>query len=196
MIKKVFVNVMVSFIPTALVGFGLYKIFKGLLEGNMILMGIMLILGGGIFMYLEKVFMKKNIQGSEEFGKDTMSVRDAFIIGVAQACAIVPGVSRSGATIIAGILRGIKKSVIIQYTFLLALPTLGAAVLYDVYKSKDVLSQIASYQDLIIGFSISFLVGFVTLYIVKKYLSKISLTHFGWYRIILGIVVILTIVVQ
>lgn len=193
--KKTFLNVLVSFIPTAILGFVLYKLFKHLLEGNMILLAIMLILGGIIFMYLEKVFMKKHLNTNGEFGKEDISLKDAAVIGIAQAVAMVPGVSRSGATIIAGILRGIKKATIIEYTFLLALPTLGAAVLYDIYKSKEVFAQIGSYQDLIMGFTVAFVVGVATLRTLKKYLPKISLTHFGWYRIALGIIVILVFVI-
>lgn len=189
--KKLFVNICISFIPSAVVGFVFYKLFKKLLEGNMLILALALALGGVIFIYLEKVFMRKGGTISPSyFGKTEMSKMDAFVVGLAQAVAIIPGVSRSGATIVAGILRGIKKDVIIEYTFILALPTLGAAVLYDAYKSRAMLASINSYADLFLGFIIAFVVAGITLFLLKKYLSKISLTFFGWYRIILACIVL------
>lgn len=189
--KTLFINICISFVPSAAVGFLMYKLFKELLEGKMLLLALVLIVGGLIFIYLEKVFMRKGgVVDIKDFGKKDISKTDAFVVGLAQAVAIIPGVSRSGATIIAGILRGIKKEVIFEYTFILALPTLGAAVLYDAYKSREMLSSVSSYGDLIMGFLVAFVVAGATLYILKKYLSRLSLTFFGWYRIVLGVFVI------
>lgn len=188
--KENFINICISFIPTAILGFIFYKIFKHLLEGNLLLLALMSFIGGLIFIYLEKVFMKKGgLVSIHDFGKETISKKDAFIIGLAQAIAIIPGVSRSGATIVAGIFSGIKKSVIIEYTFMLALPTLGAAVLYDAYKSRDFLVQLHSWSTLFIGLVMSFVVSLIILYFLKHHIEKISLTAFGWYRILLAIIV-------
>jgi undecaprenyl-diphosphatase len=182
---RTLINVCVSFIPTAIIGLILYKLFKKLLEGNMMLMSVVLILGGLIFIYLEKVYIEKmEVRNS---ARDRITIWDAFVIGIAQAVAIVPGVSRSGATIVAGMFQGIKKAVIIEYTFLLAIPTLGAAVVYDSYKSRDVLMSIVSWNELLVGFIFAFVSGYITLVFFKKHLPTISLTAFGWYRIILGI---------
>lgn len=181
-------NICISFLPSAAIGFVLYKSFKKLLEGNMVLLASMLILGALVFMYLEKVWVKK--EGVKNNLRDTLTKKDAFIVGVAQAVAIIPGVSRSGATIIAGMFRGIKKAVIIEYTFLLAIPTLGVAVLYDAYKSREIFSSISGYGELGIGFLVAAISGYFTLSIVKKYLPNISLTAFGWYRILLAILVL------
>jgi undecaprenyl-diphosphatase len=185
--RHVFVNIVISFIPSAVLGFIFYKMFKQLLEGNILLLVSMLILGGLIFIYLEKVFVKK--PKMRDHAKNFLTKSDAFVVGLAQAVAIIPGVSRSGATIIAGMFRGVQKAVIVEYTFLLALPTLGTAVLYDAYKSRDVFSQISGYGELIFGFAIAFVSGYVTLSILKKYLPKISLTAFGYYRIVLAVFV-------
>jgi undecaprenyl-diphosphatase len=171
-----------------LLGFIFYKMFKKLLEGNILLLVSMLILGGLIFIYLEKVYVKKQIIDREL--KDELTKRDAFIIGLAQAIAIIPGVSRSGATIIAGMFRGVKKAVIIEYTFLLALPTLGVAVVYDTYKSREIFSNISGYGELFFGFVVAFISGYITLMLLKKYLPRISLTAFGIYRILLAVLVL------
>ncbi len=187
--KKLFTNIIISFIPSAVLGFIFYKMFKHLLEGNILLMSAMLMLGGAIFIYIEKVFLKKDENIEKQ--KETLNIKDAFIVGLAQAVAIIPGVSRSGATIITGVFRGIKKSVIIEYTFLLALPTLGAAVLYDAYKSREIFSMIYNYNELIIGFILAFVSGYITLFILRKYLTRISLSFFGWYRIVLAILILI-----
>ena len=181
--KETFTNIVISFIPSAVFGFVFYKLFKKLLEGNISLLVSMLVLGGVLFIYLEKVFVKNIVE------RDVMTKQDALIVGLAQAVAIIPGVSRSGATIVAGMFKGIKKAVIVEYTFILALPTLGAAVVYDAYKNRGMLATIITYQELILGFIIAFIVAFITLSLLKKYLPRISLTAFGWYRIVLGIVV-------
>ncbi len=194
--KTLFINICISFIPSAVVGFLAYKLFKKLLEGNMLVLAMALLIGGIIFIYLEKVYMKRGgIEDIKDFGKKEITKTDAFIVGLAQTVAIIPGVSRSGATIVAGILRGIKREVIFEYTFILALPTLGAAVLYDAYKSRDMLTSINSYGDLFTGFLIAFVIAGVALYILRKYLSKITLSFFGWYRIVLAIFVLMIFVV-
>ena len=179
-----FTNIVISFIPSAILGFVFYKLFKHLLEGNILLLASMLIVGGVLFIYLEKVFVKDIVE------RDVVTKTDAIIVGLAQAVAIIPGVSRSGATIIAGMFRGIKKAVIVEYTFILAIPTLGAAVAYDAYKNREMLATITSYQELLFGFVLAFISGYITLSLLKKYLPRISLTAFGWYRILLGIVVL------
>lgn len=182
--RKIFINICISFIPSAILGFIFYKLFKKMLEGDMMILASALLIGGLIFIYLEKFFSKKRT----DF-KDEISKIDAFIIGVVQTFAIIPGVSRSGATIVAGVLRGIKKTVIIEYTFLLALPTLGAAVLYDAYRSRELLKNLDSFKDLSIGFIVSFITALIVIYFLKKFISKISLSFFGYYRIILSILI-------
>lgn len=189
--KKLFMNICISFLPSAAAGFVLYKTFKHLLEGNLPLIFVTLFFGGVIFIYLEKVFMRRvSVNKSDDFGTGEMSKMDALVVGLAQALAIVPGVSRSGATIVAGICRGIKKTVIFEYTFILALPTLGAAVLYDAYKTREVLLAVNSYVEVGLGVIIAFLSALVTLYFMKKYLLRISLTAFGVYRVLLAFAVL------
>ncbi len=185
--KKILSNILISFIPTAVIGFVLYKVFKKLLEGNMLLMAIMLALGGIIFIILEKRNSSKANQGKDI---NDINYKEAFIIGLSQSLAIIPGVSRSGSTIIAGLLLNIKKSAIIEYTFLLAIPTITAAVLYDFYKSFAFIASMDSYAIFIYGFIIAFISAYLILIIVKKYLNKISLTAFGWYRILLAVIII------
>ena len=195
--KKIFINICASFIPTAVVGLLLYKLFKALLEGNMTLIAVVLAVGGLVLIYLEKIFMKnmavsQGLLDINEVGRSEITIKDAVIIGLAQAAAIVPGVSRSGATIVAGLLRGIKKAVIVEYTFILAIPTIAAAVLYDLYKSREVISSLSSYSELVIGFVVAFVTAFIVLLLFKNRLGKISLTMFGWYRIVVAIIILIS----
>jgi undecaprenyl-diphosphatase len=125
--RQMLYSVSVSFLPTAVFGFIFYKMFKHLLDGNVLLMAFVLAAGGVVFIWLEKVYLQRDSVRAMQ--KSTISLKDAALIGCAQSLAIIPGVSRSGSTIVAGLLLGIKKAVIVEYTFLLALPTLGAAVL-------------------------------------------------------------------
>ncbi len=191
--RSLLLNLIVSFVPTAILGFVFYKVFKHLLEGNLPLMASMLALGGGIFIFIEKVFIPRMVAAGKG-DRTTLTWRDAGIVGIAQALAIIPGVSRSGVTIVAGVLLGLKKAAIFEYTFFLALPTLGAAVVYDAYKSRETLAALTSYTDLFIGFVVAAVVGYVTLLIVRKYLSRLSLAAFGWYRIVLAILVVVLLV--
>ena len=188
--RSLIINLIASFVPTAGIGYAGYKVFKHLLEGNLVLMAFMLALGGLIFIYLEKVFMPRMVAISDG-GKDALSLSDAVVVGVAQAIAIIPGVSRSGITIITGILLGVKKAVIVEYTFLLALPTLGAAVAYDTFKSRHELLALSSYVDLMAGFVVAAVVGFITLWLLRTYLHRMSLSAFGYYRIILAVVIVI-----
>jgi len=188
--SKNFINVSISFVPTAILGFVLYKTFKHLLEGNMLLIAISLFLGGVIFIYLDRVWLKKDGITS---GREEITKKDALILGIAQAIAIVPGVSRSGVTIVAGIFSGLSKKVVFEYTFILALPTLGAAVVYDMYKSRELLLGLSSYTEIFVGFSISFVVAVLVLALLKKVIENISLTMFGWYRILVAVVILVSI---
>ncbi|MBM3261506.1 undecaprenyl-diphosphate phosphatase [Candidatus Kaiserbacteria bacterium] len=187
--RSMIANLIASFIPTAILGYAFYSSFKHLLEGNFLLMAIVLALGGVMFIYLEKSLISRRATAGSA-GKNALSVKDAVIVGITQALAIVPGVSRSGITIVTGILLGISKAAIVEYTFLLALPTLGAAVVYDAYKSRDALLALSSYSDLIAGFAVAAVVGFVTLWFLRKYLPRMSLAHFGWYRIALAAIIV------
>jgi undecaprenyl-diphosphatase len=194
--KRMLTNIILSFIPTSVIGFLLYKLFKSLLAGNMVLIVTTLIVGGAVLIFLEKFFLKRIADTSgladiKDVGRDSITSRDAVIIGIAQALAIVPGVSRSGATIAAGIFMGIKKSVIIEYTFILAIPTIAAAVAFDTYKSFDVIYSLNSYNELVIGFLVSFASAFILLNFFKNRLGRISLTMFGWYRIIVAVLIFL-----
>lgn len=187
---KYFKNIVIAFIPTAIIGFLLYKIIKNVFLGNTLLEAMMLLLGGIIILCVEK---KRKFNSSDENGKniENLSNKELITLGLAQSLAVIPGVSRSGAVIVAGRLMKISPVIITEFSFLLAIPTMLAATLYDLLKSGFYFSK-DDWSMLFVGFITSFIIA---LFIVKSLLNYIrthSFSIFGWYRITLGLIVIFT----
>jgi len=184
--KKLLMNLAASFFPTAVVGFVLYKAIKTIFFESTGLIAFMLIAVGFIFLLVEWAIRTKRV----ELTKDITAItwRDAIIIGLAQSVAVVPGVSRAGAVIVAALLLGYRRKSAAMYSFLLAVPTIAAAAGYDLLKTdKSII-----FSDM--GTSVmGFVVAFITAYIVVKwfigYIQHNTLETFAWYRILLGTVV-------
>ena len=140
-----------------------------------------------IILYFEyrqkKVVQVANIQTVEE-----LSIRQLLILGVVQAIAVIPGVSRSGAVIVGGRIMKIPASVITEFSFVLAIPTMLAATLYDIYKSGFSFSS-GEWGTIALGFLVSFLVALLVVKWLINYVKNHSFSIFGWYRIALSILV-------
>ena len=194
--KRVFSNINIiwklaaAFIPTSIIGLIFYKLVKGYLMDSNLIIAISLLLGGIIIILFENWYAKKNIS---EVVVDTdlnaITYKQAIILGVVQAIAIIPGVSRAGATIIGGLAQGIKRKTIVEFSFLLAIPTMLAATALDLYKNPMVFvgNQLTLW---IVGFVVSFLTAIIGVKFLIKYVQKNNFKVFGWYRIVLGIVVL------
>lgn len=180
MIKKL----IVAFLPTAVIGLLMYKIVKTYLLGNVWVVLIALFVGGCALILFERWYAKRIFV---KVPKEAISYRDAFFIGCAQAVAIIPGVSRSAATIIGGLSLGLSREVIVKFSFFLAIPTMTAATGLDLIKSYELFS-VADIKSLTIGFIVSFFVAFVVIRWFMKYIQKHNFEIFGWYRIILSII--------
>ena len=116
---------------------------------------------------------------------DRLPLRTAFAIGLCQCLALVPGVSRSGATIVGALLMGVSKRAAAEFSFFLSLPTMGGAVAYDLYKNRDVLS----FDDMgliALGFATAFLSGLVVVRALLDFVSRRGFSIFGWWRILVG----------
>jgi undecaprenyl-diphosphatase len=181
--KKLIVLTALAFIPTALIGFTLYRSIKTYLIGNIFISGITLLLGGVIFLVLEYFY---NSQNRDKKNEDYPTPVDSIGFGVAQAFAVVPGVSRSGAIIVYGLLRGYSREVVTTFAFLLAIPTMFAATAYDLYKTGPTFTG-GEWQVLLVGFGISFIVAFFVSKWFIRFISSHSFAVFGWYRIIIGL---------
>jgi len=122
---------------------------------------------------------------------DDMSPLDALKLGLAQAAALIPGTSRSGATIIGGLLFGLSRKAATEFSFFLAIPTLFAATAYNLYKERALLNA----DDLgmwAVGFVSAFISAFLCVRWLLRYISSHDFTFFAWYRIVFGVIVLLT----
>ena len=181
-----FKQIIIGLIPAIIIGFVLYKFIKGFLFGNTLVIAIALILGGIIIILVENKYKGQDVIEREVA---TFSNKESFIMGLAQALAVVPGVSRSGAIIISGIAMKLSRQSIVAYSFLLGLPTIFLASAYDIYKTGIHFSQ-TQWKYIIVGFCIS---GIVTYFVGRwfyKYINRMSFKSFGWYRILLGLIVL------
>jgi len=183
-------KLLAAFIPTAIIGLILYKLVKDVLMENLLIISIALILGGAIIIIFENWYIKKTKpEITEDSDLNTISYRQAITLGIVQSLAIVPGVSRAGATIVGGLSLGITRKKIVEFSFLLAIPTMLAATVLDIYKNPTTFNG----DQLIIwlfGFSASFVTAIIGVKFLIKYIQKNNFKIFGWYRIILGLLII------
>ena len=183
-------NLAIAFIPTGIIGFILYKLIKSFLIGNIWVEAIALLIGGIIIIFFENQQSKIDQTKIEQIKLEDLTVKQLLILGIAQSLAVVPGVSRSGAVIISGRAIGLGKSLITEFSFLLAVPTMLAATVYDIYKSGISFSS-SEWGTVFIGFIVAFIVAFLVIKWFLEYIRKHSFKIFGWYRIVLGFVLIL-----
>ncbi|MBP7114241.1 MAG: undecaprenyl-diphosphatase UppP [Candidatus Peribacteraceae bacterium] len=183
--KKLWLTVAAAFIPTGIIGLLLHSFVKTYLLGNIAVVAGSLFIGGIILIVFEKFHRDESAQTLKA---EDMTVPQAILIGIAQALAIIPGISRSAATVICGMAAGVRRSAIVDFSFLLAIPTMAAATALDLLKTGDLLSS----HDLA-ALGVGFVVSFVTAYVVIRWLLSYIRTHtfaaFGVYRIALAAVV-------
>ncbi|WP_286336550.1 undecaprenyl-diphosphate phosphatase [Hydrogenimonas cancrithermarum] len=174
-------RLIVGFIPTAVLGLTLYKIIKSLFAPETV--AYMLIVGGIIFVVVELFYKEKehHVAHVEE-----VSYRQAFLIGLFQSLAMVPGTSRSGATIIGGLLIGLKRKTATEFSFLLAVPTMLAATAYDILKHHSEF-DFSDAQALGVGFVTAFVVALMIIKWFLAFIKKHTFIPFGIYRIIVGL---------
>jgi undecaprenyl-diphosphatase len=172
----------VAFIPTGALGLLLYKHIKELFSADTV--AYMLIIGGIIIIAIE-YFRKDN--DSQIASTDEITYKKAFLIGCFQSLAMVPGTSRSAATIVGGLLLGLNRKTAAEFSFLLAVPTMFIASGYDIYKNHEVFN-FDNWIVLGVGFTTAFIFSYIAIKTLMNFISKISFIPFGIYRIILGVV--------
>ena len=172
----------VAFIPTGVIGFAFYKIVKQLL-GSPIVVVASLFVGGVILIVFEKWHKEKDDAASD---LSAMSYGTAVKLGLFQAISIIPGVSRSGATILGGLLLGMKREAIVEFSFLLAVPTMLAATAYDLLKNAGDFHG-AQWSFLGVGFVVSFVVATIAIRFFLRFVRTHDFTSFGIYRIVAAI---------
>lgn len=179
-------KIVVSSIPAAVIGL-LFDDFINTHFFNSWTVAIMLIVYGILFILIEKRHEGKKTRVNDI---NKISYRDAFLVGVFQALAIIPGTSRSGSTILGGLLLGLDRSVATSYTFFLAIPAMGGASLLKLLKFGFSFTS-SELIILITGMITAFIVSIFAIKFLLKYIRKNDFTVFGYYRIVLGIIVIL-----
>lgn len=186
------INVVIAFLPLALVGLVFHKQIEAVLF-KPIPIAIAFILGGIIILFAERWYKARAADGLKPRIEtiDQMTWKDALKVGIAQVAALIPGTSRSGATIIGGMFFGLSRKCATEFTFFLAIPTLVGATAYSLWKARSLLvaSDIPMFS---VGFIASFISAFVVVRWFIRYVSTHDFTVFAWYRIAFGIVVLAT----
>ncbi len=175
-------KLIVGFLPTAIIGLLVYKRVKEYLGDISIVLWALFI--GGILLIIFEAYNKRKI----EKGSDTITLKQSVIIGLCQCFAFIPGVSRSAATIIGGIMQGISRTAIAEFSFLLAVPTMVAATSLDIFKNKDILIHGGNLGALVLGFVVSYIVAIIAIKGFLSFVKKNDFVVFGVYRILLAVV--------
>jgi undecaprenyl-diphosphatase len=176
-------NLLIAFLPAMVLGLLFYKVIKGVLFFP-VPVAIALIAGGLVILWAERRTHSGRVQEV-----DDMSWRDALLVGLCQCLALVPGTSRSGATIIGGLFVGLSRKAATEFSFFLAIPTMIAATVYDVYKHHE-LFRADDIAILAAGFVAAFLAALFTVKALVAFVAKHSFAPFAWYRIVFGLLVL------
>jgi undecaprenyl-diphosphatase len=182
-------NVLIAFIPAVVLGLLFGKAIKAHLF-TPVVVATTFIIGGFIILWAER--LQKNASTKVRVQEvDDMSTMDAVKVGLVQCLAMVPGTSRSGATIIGGMLMGLSRKAATDFSFFLAMPTLIGAGVYSLYKERAVLSM-ADIPMFSVGLVFSFISAWICVRWLLRYISSHSFVPFAYYRIVFGVVVLIT----
>lgn len=181
--KTVWQRIITAFIPTAIVGFALYKPIKHLLIGNVNVTLASLFLGGVAMIVLELYGKDKNAKIAS---LDAIPTKNAFMIGLFQSISVIPGVSRAAATIIGAMLTGVNRKTAVEFSFLLAVPTLAAATGLDLVKSSFAFTM-QEWSYLLLGLFVAFIVAYMTMKYFLRFIEHHTFISFGVYRIVVAI---------
>lgn len=183
---RLWLAIAAGFIPTAILGLILHTLILRYLFGLVTIAAAFVV--GGVVMIAVEAWRKRSGRAWRD-GLEQVTPLDGLLIGLGQCVAMIPGTSRSMATIVPGQLRGLSTATAAEFSFLLGLPTLGAATIYEGYKARHELMAHAGSVAVLIGLVVSFVVALVVIAGFLRYLKRRGLEPFGYYRIILGAVV-------
>ena len=185
--QRLAVNTVVAFIPAAVLGVLLASYVKHYLF-NPAAVATALVVGGILILWLEN-WQQKTGRIPRVATMDDMTWKDALGVGFMQCLALIPGTSRSGATIIGGMALGLSRTAATEFSFFLAIPTIFGATVYDLWKSRDMLST-DGLPGIAVGFVVSFVSAIVVVRWLLRYVAHNDFKAFGWYRIVFGILVL------
>ncbi|HYT96414.1 MAG TPA: undecaprenyl-diphosphate phosphatase, partial [Casimicrobiaceae bacterium] len=183
------VNLAIAFLPAAALGLLFSKLIKSVLFAP-VPVAVAFIVGAFIILWAER--RQKSRPGDVRIDDvDAMRWTDALKVGCAQALALIPGTSRSGATIIGGMLFGLSRRAATEFSFFLAIPTLFAACAYEFVKNRDLLTA-TDIPAFGIGFVAAFVSAFLCVRWLLRYVSRNDFVPFAWYRIAFGVIIVVT----
>jgi undecaprenyl-diphosphatase len=183
--RKVFANVSLigrvaaGFVPTAIIGLIFYRSVKAMLESHETVLWSLLV--GGLVLIAFELWQKDREAKTTDL--DSISYTQALIIGTFQSISIIPGVSRAAATILGGMALGLSRKTVVEFSFLLAIPTMAAATGLDLVRSASQFNS-ADFGVLAIGFITSFIVAIISIKFLLKFVEKSDFIPFGIYRIL------------
>jgi len=190
--KKLWKPLLAAFIPTAVVGLVLYKFVKNFLIGNTTVTLLALFIGGIVLIAIEKYWERgptthAATRGRSGFVKiEELTLKQSFLIGLAQSVSIIPGVSRAAATIVGGLFMGMDRKTAVEFSFLLAIPTMAAATGLDLVKSGFSFTQ-SEWMLLGVGFIGAFITALFAVKYFLQFIQKHTFVPFGIYRIVLAL---------
>ncbi|MCX7565984.1 undecaprenyl-diphosphate phosphatase [Sulfitobacter sp. F26169L] len=173
-------SVLLAFLPAVVIGVMAHGFIKEVLFETPMLIAVMLILGGVVLVFVDRVAPEPRYDDAMKL-PIAMTVKIGFI----QCLAMVPGVSRSGATIVGALMLGASKRAAAEFSFFLSMPTMAGAFAYDLYKNRDVL-DVSAMGEIAIGFVMAFISAVLVVKWLLGYVSRHGYALFGWWRIVIG----------
>lgn len=174
------VSVVLAFLPAVVIGVLAHDFIKTVLFETPTLIAVMLILGGIVLLFVDRFAPEPRFEDPE-----SLPFRTALAIGFIQCLAMIPGVSRSGSTIVGALMLGVSKRAAAEFSFFLSLPTMAGAFGYDLWKNRDVL-DFNAWSEIAIGFGVAFLAAMLVVKGLLSFVSRHGYAAFGWWRIIIG----------
>jgi undecaprenyl-diphosphatase len=178
--RRFIIGVLIAFLPAAVVGALAYKIIKEVLFNPWIVC-FSLIAGGAVLLWVDRLDLKPRYHDAMRF-----TLPMYLIIGLAQCVSMIPGVSRSGSTIVAAMLLGADRRAAAEFSFWLAMPTMAGAFAYDLYKDHGQLSH-SNLAIIAVGFIVSFIAAWFVVKTFLGYVSRNGFTLFVWWRVVVGV---------
>jgi undecaprenyl-diphosphatase len=179
--RRFALSVIVAFIPSAIVGLLLHDFIKKVLFDSPAVQCVSLIVGGIILLFIDRLAPPARRNDPMK-----LPLLTAFVIGLFQCLAVIPGTSRSGSTIVGSMLMGVDKRAAAEFSFFLAIPTMAGAFVVDAWQSRAELAG-ANLSLVAIGFGVSFVVAMLVIRAMLAILTRRGLAPFGWFRILIGV---------
>lgn len=174
-------SVLIAFLPAVVIGVLAHDLIKEVLFESPRLIATMLVIGGGVLLLVDRLPLTPCYHAA-----DRLPLTVALGIGLVQCLAMIPGVSRSGATIVGALALGLDKRSAAEFSFFLSIPTMAGAFSYDLYKNRDVLDW-SALNEIALGFAAAFIVALFVVRWLLGYVSRRGYALFGWWRIVVGL---------